>query len=72
MQINVNGRIVTANKPRYSYEEIVAIAGKAGNPTTVYYWQGPGDITRQGTLYTGKSINVEDGMQFTCVHTGNA
>lgn len=72
-QIIVNGLEFDCKVEHASYEDIVLLAGmpEAKNLTMTYRCDH-GDICRSGTLVPGRSIDVEDGMVFDAVYTGNA
>lgn len=74
MKINVNGIDHSVAHSDVTYEDIAELAGRPGAKelTVTYFWRGPGDITRSGTIIPGKRIVGKDGMQFTAVHTGDA
>lgn len=76
MKINVNGKdhAVVPDKP-ITYEEIVERAGKRGMPSVAYHGCATIDgekFEKNGTLIPGESVKPLDGMDFCCVHTGNA
>lgn len=56
----------------FTYEALVAIVYPKwpdSTPSAVYFCKSP---RKEGTLCRGESVCVEEGMHFTCVHTGNA
>lgn len=56
-----------------TYEQIVELAGKRGNPTVVYSSKKRGDSQRSGEMHTGcRPVRVEPFMVFSAMHTGNA
>lgn len=74
-EIVVNGHRQRFIPDEMTYEMLVALAGypEGSNPTAVYHWRGRrSDGERNGTLYKGKSVKVDNGMIFTIVHTGSA
>lgn len=73
MKVTVNG-VECEVKPSYfmNYDQVVAAAGLHGEPTVVYHFPRQGDVHRDGILHKGQAINVEEGMRFEAVHTGNA
>lgn len=72
--VNINGEDKVIPGSEMTYELLLNYAGKSGMPSATYYWRRKGtDEYRLGTLYPKcKPITVEDGMNFTVVHTGNA
>jgi hypothetical protein len=72
VRVLVNGHEEQWNNPVMTYDELVRLAGKTGYPTAVYYWSGDGDHHRSGSLFSGRSVNVADGMHFTVIHTSRA
>jgi hypothetical protein len=77
-KINVNGVDWDYSSDEIAYEDVVRAAWdklphEPPLMTVTYYWRGPGDSERHGTLYPGKPpIKVENGMVFNAVNTGNA
>lgn len=70
--IVVNGKKETVRGKKISYEELVAIAFN-GNPPTgenvnivVTYKNGP-DAKRKGTLVSGQSVKIQEGMRFNVI-----
>lgn len=56
-----------------SYEDVVALALKTGNPTVTYRGPRKGDSRRSGEMHFGcDPVLLEDGMVFSVMHTGNA
>lgn len=56
----------------FTYEALVAIVYPEwpnSTPSAMYYCKSP---RKEGTLCRGESVRAEEGMHFTCVHTGNA
>lgn len=73
MQIIVNGNLLRFFGSQIGYEEVVALAGEKGKPSVLYRGRSEGDSQRSGTMYPGcKAVEVEEGMRFEVVHTGNA
>lgn len=73
MEIEVNGEMVDFDGDTINYEDVLFIAKQRPGASVIY--QGPrhGDSQRSGTLCHGKApINLEPGMRFDCVMTGNA
>lgn len=70
--IVVNGKKEAVQGKKISYEELLAIAFN-GNPPTgenvnivVTYKNGP-DAKRKGTLVSGQSVKIQEGMRFNVV-----
>jgi hypothetical protein len=78
MTIIVNNDPVTTHRSALSYEEIVIMAygqSAAGRVLSMVYKTKPSessDSMRQGTMWPGRKISIEDGMIFTVMDTGNA
>lgn len=73
MKITINGRDHDVPGGYLSYEELVKLAGKTGNPSATYLGPRMGDMRRGGIMHPGcKPIELEEGMHFDVVHTGNA
>lgn len=60
----------------FTYEALVAIvypfaphSTQQMNPSAVYFCKNP---RKEGMLHRGQWVRAEEGMHFTCVHTGNA
>lgn len=72
--IIVNARPNQTDQKRLSYEEIVSLAYDGNPPVgpnwefTVDYSKGPDD-DKQGSLLSGKSVRVKDGMVFNVTAT---
>jgi hypothetical protein len=64
--IYVNGKKVVYPYVTISYSDLAYIAMEF-EPTVVYYTKH-----KSGTLCKSQSIEVENNMKFTVVHTGNA
>lgn len=73
VRIIVNGLEFKVGR-EVTYEQVVELAGKRGNPTVTYSTRRRrGDALRSGTMHTGcRPVAVEDGMVFSAMHTGNA
>lgn len=54
-----------------SHEDICRLAGQPVSASVVYRGPRNGDSQRSGATYAGKSIKPDDGMDITCVVTGN-
>lgn len=76
MRINLNGKWLETAKEILSYEDIVGmVCGDRNSPhaySVVYRAKSNGDRYRAGTLWLGKSVEVEDGMVITAMITDNA
>lgn len=72
MNIIVNGKGHEVEGPTISHEQIVSLAGQPVHASVTYCGRRNGDSQRSGITYAGKTIEVEDGMKFTAVVTGNA
>ncbi len=61
-------------KPEASYLDILKLAGHDGKTLiTVTYFLDKGlDVTRSGTLTPGQVVQVEEGMRFDAIYTGDA
>tara|TARA_B110000503_G_C7114648_1_gene399759 strand:- start:979 stop:1194 length:216 start_codon:yes stop_codon:yes gene_type:complete len=71
MNILVNGRKYNWSNPTITYDDVVCIAEQP--LASVIYQGAKKDGTRiGGILYGDKVIDVEEGMIFTAVRTGNA
>lgn len=70
--VNVNGTPMACHLDEVTYRDVLALSGKAGEPTVTYAgWVG--GVHTAGTLYpNGPAIAVADGMRFTVIHTGAA
>jgi hypothetical protein len=67
MNIIINGETHTTRLRWISYEDLVGLAGYKGHPTATYQHNHKG-----GTLYKGKSVKVEEGIEFNVCHTNSA
>lgn len=76
VKIVVNGLPFNISPPEHmvSYEQIALLAGKLDDNslTITYEIFPPWRAKRSGTLRPGRSIDVEDGMTFDVVPTGDA
>ena len=74
IEITVNGLPFGVVTAFVSYADIALLAGQPNaKELTVTYWVRAGrDRQRSGSLAPGQSIDLEHGMHFTAVHTGNA
>lgn len=72
--IVVNGANHLVGSPEQSYASIVKLAGLDPNHvwTITYRGRRVGDLRREGMLTPSKPVEVESGMVFNVVHTGNA
>lgn len=72
--IVVNGVNHIVSSSEQNYASIVKLARLDPNHIWTITYSGPrhGDSRRQGCLSPGKTLEVESGMSFTVVHTGNA
>lgn len=72
IRIIVNGLEFLVEE-KVTYEQIVELAGKRGNPTVTYSTRRKGDSRRSGEMHQGcNPVQVEEGMMFNAMHTGNA
>jgi len=53
MNIIINGRSVHFSSTQITYEELLAIAQKSGNPSVIYKGPRHGDSQRSGTMHPG-------------------
>jgi len=65
----LNGRKIASPVASLTYEELVTMAGKTGNPSMTVFDKKSG---RGFAPHTGKVIELVEGMVINCVHTGNA
>lgn len=72
MQIFINGLPHEVAGPRLTHEEIVGLADQPLHASVIYVGRRRGDLQRSGTTHPGKSVEIEDGMSFSAVVTGNA
>lgn len=70
MNITINGVKCTWNQVSMTYEQLVSIAHpnhiRDDYSVTYSVCSGP-----NGTMWKGRSVEVIDGMAFSCMHTGN-
>ena len=67
--IMINGKYVYNVQSPLTYEKLVELAGKTGNPTAVYH---KARDKEDGILSPGQSVRIKPGTIFDVVHTGNA
>lgn len=73
MNIVVNSREYNFFGSQISYEEIVKLAGKTGNPSVTYRGPTKGDSLRKGNMHADcAAVELEEGMIFNVQHTGGA
>lgn len=72
MKVQVNGDHHEVIGPNLSYAEVVALAGEREGASVAYSGLRRADSRRAGTLTKGESVCLEEGMNFSCVMTGNA
>lgn len=74
MNIKINGESHTFSNETISYDDVSILAYGKVLPGLSMVYKGPrnGDSCRAGSLWTGKSVIVEDGMRFEAMFTGNA
>ena len=73
MRVVINGLHVDDVQPFMSYDDVVKAAGMRGHPSVTYSSKRAADGShRSGTMTTGMTIAVTDGMVFSAVYTGNA
>lgn len=73
-EIIINARKTFFKGQEISYEQLVALANKTGQPSVTYGTRPKegSDNQRGGILSPGRKTKVEDGMIFNVVHTNNA
>jgi hypothetical protein len=71
-KITINGVEHELDGDKISHEQICELAGKPVHASVTYRGPRKGDSERSGITHAGKSIDLETGMIFTCVVTGNA
>jgi len=72
-KIQVNGEEYEMGiETTISHERICEIAKQPTYASVMYSWRGAGDLSRSGTTYRGKTIEVAEGMIINCIVTGNA
>ena len=72
--ITVNGREKIVEKRKYSFDEIVRLAFPSPNPNFEYavtYSRGE-HPQKEGTLVSGQSVNVKEGMKFDVTETNKS
>ena len=72
MKITINGDEQDFDGETISHEKICELANRPVHASVTYSGPRHGDSRREGLTYAGKSVQVEDGMIFNCVVTGNA
>ena len=73
MMININGIAHEVEGDLISYEDVLRLAKiPATGASVTYFARGEGDSYRSGTMYSGKTIKLADGMQIDAVRTNNA
>lgn len=73
VKITINDRLFDHDPPCITYEEVVALAGYAGNEYLVKYSsKRDGVVRREGTLNVGTTVLITDVMSFRVSHAGNA
>ena len=74
IKIVVNGREheLEEGETTISHERICEIAKQPEYASVAYSWRGDGDMSRSGSTYKGKSVEVAEGMRIDCIVTGNA
>lgn len=68
MTIILNGRDLEVSAGLYSYEDLVKLAGKSGQPTMVY--RAPN--RENGSVIPGDTLMLQDGMILSIVDTSSA
>jgi hypothetical protein len=76
VKIIFNGKQLELENSVLTYEEIVEMALGKPDPdaclTVVYSAKRRGDTERSGSIWKGKTLELEDGMVITAMFTGNA
>lgn len=72
MNVTINGRPHEVEGLALSHEDICALAGQPDFASVTYSGPRHGDSQRSGITHRGRSVDVEEGMRFTCVVTGSA
>lgn len=74
MKITINGAVFDVVSPSATYEQIIDLAGEKPCASVVYAsgMARRGDHRRVGILMPGNSVELEEGMTFTAIMTGNA
>lgn len=73
LTIIVNGKHIETSLSEVHYADVVAFAGKEGNPSVTYRARLGGDLTKSGMMHEGSGpVTLVDGMVFNVMHTGNA
>jgi hypothetical protein len=72
VKIIVNGQEMPFSGSQISYDEVIALAGKTGHPSVTYRGHVVRDSRREGLMHPGcAAVEVDDGMVFNVMHTGN-
>jgi len=70
VEVTINGVEKKVHSLLASYEDVVVMAGKTGNPSVTYH---RGFLPKpDGCLAPGETVYLKDGMYFAVQHTGNA
>lgn len=73
MKITVNGREFNViGVPTVTYETICRFAKEGKFASISYRGMRNGNGQLSGILHRGQSVDIDDGMSFECVTTGNA
>lgn len=72
MKITINGTEHDIDGDEIGHELVCELAGMPVYASVTYSGPLHGDYSRQGITYVGKAVKIQDGMDFTCVVTGNA
>ena len=72
MKITINGEAHDFDGDTISHEQVCELAKEPVYASVMYEGPRHGDMRREGITHVGKTIRVEDGMDFSCVVTGNA
>lgn len=67
-RIIVNGMHVETLSVSLSYDDVLRLAGKVGDPTVVYEYRGGAG----GEIKRGDRIGIADGLVIDATHTGKA
>lgn len=73
LKIIVNGKAIETSLSEVHYADVVAFAGKSGNPSVTYRARLGGDLTKSGMMHEGcEPVALVASMVFNVMHTGNA
>lgn len=72
MNITINGTAYEVAGNSITHEQVTDLAGQPISASVTYTGPRRGDAQRSGIMSPGKTIELEDGMDFTAVRTGNA